>query len=281
MVVMDSNFVSSLKETAKARRARIGIGIWKANAELIASLQSATKYADLLVVGDPDCASHLDYLACKEPWKELVRLLAEGEIDGAVRGNLPAGRTMRALAEQFQIRVRRLALLEVSGWAFLLGPVGIDEGETLTDRLELLLGGAGFLQGMGVEAKAAVLSGGRMEDRGRSERVDRSLQEGELIAARAQEAGLQAEHKGILIESCRGDDIVIAPEGVSGNLIFRTLLLLCKAQSYGAPVLMDRVFVDSSRARGGFDGPVMLASCMVGMRERNGAAKNRPFTQTL
>ncbi len=273
MVVMDSNFVSSLKETAKARRARIGIGIWKADAELIASLQSATKYADLLVVGDPACASPLDYVACEEPWKELVRLLAEGEIDGAVRGNLPAGRTMRALAEQFGVRVRRLALLEVSGWAFLLGPVGIDEGETASDRLELLLGGAGFLQGMGVKAKAAVLSGGRMEDKGRCERVDRSLLEGELIAAQAEEAGVEAKHRGILIESCRGDDIVIAPEGVSGNLIFRTLLLLCGAQSYGAPVLMDRVFVDSSRARGGFDGPVMLASCMVATRESSGTVK--------
>ena len=174
---------------------------------------------------------------------------------------------MRALAEQFGIRVRRLALLELSGWAFLLGPVGIDEGETAADRLELLLGGARFLQDMGVAPQAAVLSGGRMEDRGRCERVDRSLAEGEEIAARAQEAGVQARHKGILIESCRGDDIVIAPEGVSGNLIFRTLLLLCGAESYGAPVLMDRVFVDSSRARGGFDGPVMLAGAMVGMRE--------------
>jgi putative methanogen marker protein 4 len=277
---MDSNFINTLKQTAKARRARIGIGIWKADAELIASLQSATKYADLLVVGDPGCYCALDYVACKEPWKELVRLLAEGEIDGAVRGNLPAGRTMRALAEQFQIRVRRLALLEVSGWAFLLGPVGIDEGETAADRLELLLGGAGFLQGMGLQPRGAVLSGGRMEDMGRCERVDRSLLEGELIAAQAEEAGLQAEHKGILIESCRGDDIVIAPEGVSGNLIFRTLLLLCKASSYGAPVLMDRVFVDSSRARGGFDGPVMLASSMVGMRERNGAVKYEKKSST-
>jgi len=106
-----------------------------------------------------------------------------------------------------------------------------------------------------------------MEDRGCSERVDRSLLEGELIASRARGAGLAAEHKGILIESCWGDDMVIAPEGVSGNLIFRTLHLLCNAQSYGAPVLMDRVFVDSSRARGGFDGPVMLAGCLAGLRK--------------
>jgi len=104
---------------------------------------------------------------------------------------------------------------------------------------------------------------------GRCERVDRSLLEGELIAARAKEAGLLACHKGILIENCRGDDIVIAPEGVSGNLIFRTLLLLCGAQSYGAPVLMDQIFIDSSRARGSFDGPVMLASAMAGFKEKN------------
>ena len=264
---MDSIFVRSLQERARSRHARIGIGIWNADAELIASLQSATEYADLVLVGDPCCRCALDYVRSKEPWKDLVRLLADGEIEGAVRGNLPAGRTMRALAGQFGIRVRRLALLELSGWAFLLGPVGIDEGETAADRLELLLGGARFLQDMGVAPLAAVLSAGRMEDRGRCERVDRSLAEGEEIAARAQEAGLLARHKGILIESCRGDDIVIAPEGVSGNLIFRTLLLLCGAESYGAPVLMDRVFVDSSRARGSFDGPVMLAGAMVGMRD--------------
>ena len=265
---MDGNFISSLKGAAKSRRARIGIGIWQADWELIASLQSAREYADLVVVGDPGCDCPLECFASQEPWKDLVRLLDQGKIDGAVRGNLPAGRTMRALADQFSVRVRRLALLEVSGWAFLLGPVGIDEGETAADRLELLLGGAGFLRGLGREPRGAVLSGGRVEDRGRCERVDRSLLEGELIAAQAREAGLLAEHRGILIESCRGDDIVIAPEGVSGNLIFRTLLLLCGASSYGAPVLMDRVFVDSSRARGGFDGPVMLASSMVAMREK-------------
>jgi putative methanogen marker protein 4 len=264
---MDSTFVKSLQDLARAKRARIGIGIWNADADLISSLQSAAKFADLLLVGEPCCDCPFDYVSAKEPWKELVRLLAEGEIEGAVRGNLPAGRTMRALAGQFEVPVRRLALLELSGWAFLLGPVGIDEGETVQDRLGLVLEGAKLLQPLGVTPKAAVLSGGRMEDRGRCERIDRSLTEGELIAASAREAGLHARHKGILIESCRGDDIVIAPDGVSGNLIFRTMLLLCGAQSYGAPVLMDRIFVDSSRARAGFDGPVMLASALAGMRE--------------
>lgn len=265
---MNAAFVSTLREKARARHARIGIGIWNADEGLIASLQSATEYADLLLVGEPGCDCNLDYISTKEPWKDLIELLATGEIDGAVRGNLPAGRTMKALATEFDIKVKRLALLELSGWAFLLGPVGIDEGETISDRLDLVIEGTKFLRNLGVSPHVAVLSGGRMEDLGRSRRVDQSLAEGELIAARAREADVEAKHKGILIESCRGDDIIIAPEGVSGNLIFRTMLLLCKANSLGAPVLMDKVFVDSSRARSGFDGPVMLASCMVAMREK-------------
>lgn len=264
---MNAAFIQSLQENARKNQARIGIGIWNADEELISSLKSATEYADLVLVGDlgsaGNLAGDLKVVSTKEPWSELIRLLKKGEIEGAVRGNLPAGRTMKCLAREFDIKVRRLALVEQSGWAFLLGPVGIDEGESVQDRLELVQRGARFLQNLGVSPKVSVLSGGRMEDRGRSERVDRSLAEGEQIAALAQEDGIDAVHKGILIESCRGDDIVIAPEGVSGNLIFRTLLLVCGANSFGAPVLMDHVFVDSSRARSGFDGPVMLASCMA------------------
>lgn len=47
--------------------------------------------------------------------------------------------------------------------------------------------------------------------------------------------------------------MVIAPEGVSCNLIFRTLLLICGAESHSAPVLGPGSIVDFSRARGGFD----------------------------
>jgi putative methanogen marker protein 4 len=263
---MDESFIRSIESRARKSRARIGLGVWKADSNLLASLQEAAEFAELVLVGDAKIRG-LECVPSESPWEDLVSLLARGEIDGAVRGNLPAGRTMKSLAREFNVKVRRLALIELSGWAFFLGPVGIDEGETISDRLSLVTEGAKYLRRVGVEPKVSVLSGGRMEDLGRSERVDRSLADAEFIASRAREAGVDTKHKGILIESCRGDDIVIAPEGVSGNLVFRTLLLLCKANSLGAPVLMERVFVDSSRARGNFNGPVVLASAMAGMKE--------------
>jgi len=138
---MDKGLCNLCRKKAMARHARIGIGIWNSDETLIASLQSATKYADLLLVGEPRCKCDLEFVPTDEPWRELVRLLKDGKIDGAVRGNLPAGRAMKCLARQFDIKVKRLALLELSGWSFLLGPVGIDEGEAVSERLGLAVGG--------------------------------------------------------------------------------------------------------------------------------------------
>jgi putative methanogen marker protein 4 len=260
---MNAQFLSDLEARARENRARIGIGIWKGDRELVSSLEEARIYADLLLVGRIEGRSELEVVSSEEPWQELTRMLAAGEIDAAVRGNLPASRTMRALATQFEINVRRLALLAIPGWCFFLGPVGIDEGETVSDRLSLVTEGAKFMKRLGITPQVSVLSGGRLEDLGRSERVDRSLAEGELIASRARDQGIAARHRGILIESCVGDDLIVAPEGISGNLAFRTLLFLCRARAFGAPVLMEEVFVDSSRARGDFNGPIMLASALA------------------
>lgn len=264
---MDAQFIRSIRERARSRHARIGIGIQSPDADLISELQEATEYADLLLVGDPCCDCALDYITPDDTASELVNLLARGEIDGAVRGNISASKAMKTLSSRFRIRIRRMALFDLGQWTFFLAPVGIDEGEALADKIDLAQSGARYLKSMGISPAVSVLSGGRMEDVGRSHRVDKTLADAEFVAARARDCGINAIHRGILIESCRGDDLILAPDGISGNLIFRTLMLLCGAASLGAPVLMEEIFVDSSRARKDFTGPVMLASALVGMKE--------------
>ncbi len=42
----------------------------------------------------------------------------------------------------------------------------------------------------------------------------------------------------------------IAPDGISGNIMFRTMHLVDGCISMGAPILnLDKVFIDTSRAR--------------------------------
>ena len=54
----------------------------------------------------------------------------------------------------------------------------------------------------------------------------------------------------ILIEKAikEGNNIILAPDGVTGNIIFRTLVLLNSWPSNGAVTLgIDEIFVDTSR----------------------------------
>ncbi|HOI68551.1 MAG: methanogenesis marker protein Mmp4/MtxX [Methanothrix sp.] len=267
---MDGEFVDRLERAARGRRARIGVGVSGGGPELLAGLAEASDLAEIVLVGDPGPGAEVevDLIRADDPASRLVELLAGGEVDGAVRGNLSATRVMRKISKTFEVRVRRLSLLALPDWSFFLAPVGIDEGDSISDRLNLAVQGAKYLESMGVEAQVSILSGGRLEDLGRSDRVDRTLAEGELVARLARDAGVRAVHRGILIEECRGDDLIVAPDGISGNLVFRTLMLLSGARGFGAPVLMDPVFVDSSRARRSFVGPVALAGALVAMKGR-------------
>lgn len=263
---MDDSFIDVLARSARKRRPRIGIGICDLNPDLISGILPALEFAEIVIVGDHKYDCGLEVMPSSDPAKELPEMLDRGIIDGAVRGNVSASKTMRSISKTFGIKVRRLSLLELPGWPLFLAPVGIDEGETISDRLDLAVSGAEYLRKMAIDPDVSILSGGRMEDLGRSAKVDRSLADAEFIAKRATDAGVSAQHRGILIENCRGDDLIVAPDGISGNLIFRTLMLLSGVKGYGAPVIMDEVFVDSSRARKDFVGPIMLASALVGMR---------------
>ncbi len=104
-----------------------------------------------------------------------------------------------------------------------------------------------------------------MSDIGRNPVVDRSLAEGELLA---QLTG--GVHTGILIEEAANRyGIVIAPDGISGNLIFRTLVLLGSGRSHGAPVVnIDVTFVDTSRASDNYENALRLAAKLCDLKKQ-------------
>jgi predicted methyltransferase MtxX (methanogen marker protein 4) len=55
-------------------------------------------------------------------------------------------------------------------------------------------------------------------------------------------------------------DLIIAPDGITGNLIFRTMHFIGDALALGAPVLnIDRVFVDTSRVKTDYIDSIILA----------------------
>ena len=181
---------------------------------------------------------------------ELLDLLSTGKVSAAVRGSLSASNLMVSLREKYP-EVYRASLLEFKGHQFLLAPVGIDEGDTLEQKKKIIDYGVKFLEKMGLDPKIAILSGGRPQDVGRSIKIDDSIWEAEELT-RITRDKYTVKHYFILIEDAVADgaNLILAPDGISGNLIFRSLVFLGSLKSHGAVTLgIKEIFIDTSRSQ--------------------------------
>lgn len=264
-----SEIISRIEQKAIAKHARVALGIGSVSPKLLQSAALAGEFAEVVLVGDStkiyQIGTDLEVIHSDDAAKTLVDMLATGNVDAAVRGTLSATSTLSYLKKRLDMgSIYRVALLETpNGIPLFLAPVGIDEGSTVGSKLEFIRRGAEHIKRFGVEPIIAILSGGRFEDKGRDPYVDMTLDDAEYITRKALEEGYDVQHYGILIEDAVGKaNFIIAPNGISGNLIFRTLVLVAGGYGYGAAVLMDKVFVDSSRVGGHYTKAIMIASAL-------------------
>lgn len=235
--------------------------------------------ADVKVVGDEKaigkisklCGAAIEFIATREPENTLVEMLLRGEVEAAIRGTLSANKVLRELKKAFKLeKLHRIAILETPDHTvFLLAPVGVDEGNNVEDKIELIKGGVKLLRTLGIKPIVAVLSGGRLEDYGRDAMVDEMLKQAEMLVDKVKkECGVDAYHQGILIEDAvESATLIIAPNGVIGNLVFRTLTLVGGGGAFGAPVVdvLPKVFVDVSRAMKGYLDSILLSIALVNL----------------
>ena len=243
----------------------VGIGVASDWQKVVESIRMVGDGARIICYAAPgtilDTSGLFEVAEHDEPGVALVSALMGGEIDAAVRGTLPSSTTLLALKRAAGVdHLERIALLETSGGKlFLLAPVGVDEGWTVSQKMELIRSGRIIARKFGLSERVAVLSGGRYGDVGRHDVVDRSLADAELVARLA-----GAEHMEILVEEAIEQcGLIIAPDGISGNLMFRTLTFLGSGKGHGAPVVnIDKIFVDTSRASPNYSNAILLAASL-------------------
>jgi putative methanogen marker protein 4 len=230
----------------------------------------AGRFSDVVLVGHVKRAGR-DVVKTPEPEQKLVEMLVDGAIDAAVRGTISAQKTLQHLKLQIGARhMCRSALLSTAaGKQFFLLPVGIDEGTSTIARAHLVTETAQLLTALNVRPKVGVLSGGRSEDKGRTEAVDRTLASAEALTEQLRSAGLDATNYNILIEDAtESSNILVAPDGVSGNLIFRTLVFLGDGKGHGAPFFgIPYTFVDTSRAGAAFGDAIIMAGALSNLAQ--------------
>ncbi len=203
----------------------------------------------------------------KDP-RKLVDDLLSGAIGAAVRGDMPSSKVMHLLKDEFGVdQLERTVLLEpVGSKLFFLAPAGIDEGWTMDRKFDIAIRSVALMEKLGSGTKIGVMSGGRKEDMGRNPAVDKTIEDAEELTRRLIDAGYDAYNAQILIEDAVDEaDLIIAPDGITGNLIFRTMHFVGGARALGAPVLnIDKVFVDTSRVKTDYTDSLHLAMKLAG-----------------
>lgn len=195
--------------------------------------------------------------------EELIDDLMSGTISAAIRGDMSAAMLLPKLKSRLGLKsLERVAFMEPQGGKLIiLSPVGIDEGWNDDQRYDLAVRSAKLARKVGMGDRIAIMSGGRCEDVGRCRAVDRSIESARAIVDRLVADGYDAYHSQILIENAvKEADVIVAPEGITGNIIFRTMHFVGCAKALGAPVVnADKLFIDTSRAKTDYRDSIALA----------------------
>ncbi len=198
--------------------------------------------------------SKIKLISSIEPEKEMITYLINNKINSIVRGSFKSSKFLKLLKDSLKVKnIYRLALLETAnGEQFFYGPVGIDECNTFKNKQIFIEKSLKIFRYFEIKPKISILSGGRIGDLGRNKLIDKTIDDAENLVKyfNSQEPNIEIFHDHILIENSikNGANLILAPNGISGNLIYRTLIHLGNGKSYGAFYLDTKYsIIDTSR----------------------------------
>jgi|Deesub1362A_J573_1020465.scaffolds.fasta_scaffold00109_47 putative methanogen marker protein 4 len=245
------DIIKALEKVAQAKKVKIAIGAGIEREGYVNKIIEAAEIEGEVTVVTPLKFSsnvNTEVVESKNVENYLVELVKKGRVDVAIRGSGDAKRFIQAIKNAFNTKISRIAILESpEGKSFMLAPVGIDEGWSIEDKTFLISEGTKILMKLGLTPRIGILSGGRKQDYGRHALVDKTLDEAEFISSSLR----NVKNYSILIEDAikDGANFIIAPNGITGNLIFRTLVFIGNGKGYGAPIVgVDKCLIDTSRA---------------------------------
>lgn len=186
--------------------------------------------------------------------QKIFEYLVSNKINAVIRGSISSTKFLQNLNKYLNINtIYRLALLETyKGHQFFFGPVGIDECNTIENKVEFLENAIKQFNLLEIKPNISILSGGRRGDLGRDEMIDKSIRDADRVVSILKDKNheLSITHHEILIENAieNKSNLIIAPNGISGNLIYRTLVHLGGGKAYGAIYMnIKKVIIDTSR----------------------------------
>jgi len=231
------NLSQAFLDQASKKRRKIGIAIMRPIPETIASLEKASQYADLVVIGakvdgfeniveeDPDKASEI-----------LIGLLKDKKVDGIVRGQVKDSYTLDVFYRQFNMepipsnRKVVFAVLKKGEYCFAVTTCSIYQGMTIEDKIYEVDKVIKYMkEEIGVEPKIGIMSTLRPTSKvGKYKALDDAAEVNRQLARYLRDKGYDSTEYYFEYETAvwNGCNLIVPATGLVGNAWLKALLYL-------------------------------------------------------
>lgn len=266
-------------------RPLVGFGLARGSKAILKSLRRAKKYANITLVGPMSLKNEKGFRVIRDrnPEQRLAAMLVNNEIDGIVRGTVDDFKTFEAYRILIGMKSRQdtgeLGLVEdAHGRQFFISQASNPSGwtreqkrrdcETVVNfmRRELdIVPVIGFIAGV----RHATYQRRKRVRTGVRRQLNRTYEDAEFLASYFRQRGIKAKNYSIEIQAALDDgcNVIVPPNGMVGNQIFRTLVFLGNGKLLMAPRLnFPHPYEDNSRNETDFESHVRFLAAWITLR---------------
>lgn len=267
-----TQFEKIIKERIKLGKSKIGFGLKEPNKEVLKSLIKSKKYADIILVG-PEAIKNIkgfQKIISKEPEKKLAKILFNKEAEGIVRGTIDDFKTFESYSSLIgQEKAKEMIVLglmeDFYGCQFFISQANNPLGWTKEEKIKDCEGIIKFMKAeLGIEPEIGCITGIRHETYERKREIKKGVQailnqtyeDANFIIDYFAKKGIRAKNYAIEIETAlkEGCNIIVPPNGMVGNQIFRTLVLIGGGKLLtGSRANLPHPYEDNSRSETDFE----------------------------
>jgi predicted methyltransferase MtxX (methanogen marker protein 4) len=258
-----------LLKLVQLHRSRVGIGITRPTDQIIAYLEKTKQFCEPVLVGRQ--VPGFKSIVSDQPHETLFNLLKENQVDAIIRGQVSSEPFRDSFNGFYEGKVNPgdafVGVLEdAGGRAVLLSPITNNRGWDNKDKIMLINASIALLAKLGMPIKIGILCFTREEGLPYDKEFIKKtfFEANELVDLYKEKYAIKnygIDFEIALAENC---NIIIEPNGGTGNQVVRSLVYLEALRIYGAPILnADRVIIESMRHSDDFSDHLLLAAALA------------------
>ena len=267
-----TQFEKIIRERIKLGKPKIGFGLKEPNKEVLKSLVKSKKYAEIILVGPKAINSVKGFqkIISEEPEKELAKILFNEEVEGIIRGTIDDFKTFEAYSaligkEKAKEMIELALMKDFYGRQFFVSQGSNPFGWTKEEKIKDCEGIIRFMKAeLDIKPKIGLITGVRHETYARKKEIKEGVQgilnqtyeDAEFVVDYFTKKGIDVKNYTIEIETAlnEGCNIIVPPNGMVGNQIFRTLAFLGGGSLLtGSRANLPHPYEDNSRGETDFE----------------------------